>query len=179
MGEPSRDLAGTRLGGFLLEKKLGEGGFGAVYRGRPSVGVPRAIKTLHERTLVEALRKEAETLLALKHENVVEMLHADLDAEVPYLVMELVEGGSLAGRLPLDEKSWLPTCRGILTGLAHAHARGVAHLDLMPQNILIAPSGPKIADFGLAHLLAEGVDHSLPASSGTAGTVAYMAPDQR
>lgn len=178
MGE-FQDLTGKRLGAFRLVAKIGDGGFGAVYRAQPDVGLPRAVKIVRDSALVAALRREAEALFALRHPRIVELLHADLSADPPHLVMELISGGSLAGRLPLERASWLPTTKMIVEGLAHAHARGVAHLDLKPSNILVDSSGPKISDFGLARAVASGISQSLPSASGSGGTIAYMSPEQR
>jgi ribosomal protein L34E len=181
--ELDRDLTGQRVGGFLLSQRLGVGGFGAVYRGQPDVGIPRAIKVLHDANLARALRREAETLLALKHPRIVEFVHADLQAEPAFVVMELVEGGTLAERVPLDAERARVVCRGILEGLAHAHTKGVAHLDLKPQNVLLGSDGqPKITDFGLARaveILRGGLAQSQSASGNPSGTLAYMSPEQR
>jgi tetratricopeptide (TPR) repeat protein len=181
MTTESKSLVGTRLGGLLLECELGSGGFGTVFRGKPDVGLPRAVKVLRDRALAGALRREAETLLALRHPRIVELVHADLSGDAPFVVMELVEGPALSERLPMDGEAARMTCRGILEGLAFAHAKGVAHLDLKPTNVLLAPDGPKIADFGLARAVSA-VDgplaHSQSASSGSMkGTLAYMAPE--
>jgi len=175
---------GGRVGGLLLEEKLGEGGFGVVYRGRPDVGPARAVKILRDPTVVDALRREATSLLELRHSNVVDLIQADLSGDPPHLVMEYVEGPSLAKRFPLQAPEARLVCEGILDGLAAAHAKGIAHLDLKPANVLLGPDGPKLADFGLAHAVAEAaedLEHSVgqSGSRGTSGTLAYMAPEQR
>lgn len=175
-------LVGSRLGSLTIERELGAGGFGEVYLGRPDVGPPRAVKTLKDKGLASALRREAETLLSVRHPRVVELVQADLANDPPFLVMELVEGGSLADRLPLEPEEALRVCRGVLEGLAHAHAKGVAHLDLKPQNVLLAADGPKIADLGLARAVVatgQSLEQSHASSGALKGTLAYMAPEMK
>lgn len=174
------DLAGKRLNGFLLVERLGEGGMGVVYRGRPSVGPDRAVKVLRDRELAAKLATAAAVLASLRHPRIVEFVHADLESDPPFLVTELVEGGSVARDVFLDSDRCRAIVQGILEGLAFAHGRGVLHLDLKPSNVLLAEDGPKLADFGLARMTegGRGLGHSqMTPVREAAGTPAYMAPE--
>jgi tetratricopeptide (TPR) repeat protein len=168
-------LAGTRLGPYRIESKLGEGGMGEVFRAIDTrLGRAVAIKTTREQFSAR-FEREARAISSLNHPNIC-TLH---DVGPDYLVMELVEGETIASRLkrgPLPVKTALLYASQILAALAEAHGKGIVHRDLKPGNIMIAKSGVKVLDFGLAK---SGQDDTVTASHMLMGTPGYMAPEQR
>src|SRR5215469_5570068 len=167
--------AGTCLGPYRIEGKLGEGGMGEVFRAVDTrLGRTVAVKTAHERFSAR-FEREARAISSLNHPNICTLY----DVGPNYLVMELVEGDSLAARLksgPLPLKAALLYASQIAAALAEAHGKGVIHRDLKPGNIMIAKSGVKVLDFGLAK---SEQDESVTISHMVMGTPAYMAPEQR
>ncbi|HVS01733.1 MAG TPA: protein kinase, partial [Thermoanaerobaculia bacterium] len=195
-------MIGTRLAHFEITAKLGEGGMGEVWRAQDTrLGRQVAIKVLPERFVADPDRlarfeREARVLASLSHRNVAGIHEVGEEAGRHYLVMELVEGETLAeriarGRLPPEEA--LPIALAIAEALEAAHARGIVHRDLKPANVKIEPGGRvKVLDFGLAKALepapgtpgATGLAHS-PTLTYQAtqagvlmGTAAYMSPEQ-
>jgi tetratricopeptide (TPR) repeat protein len=172
---------GDRLDRFEIRREIGRGGFGAVYEAFDGeLGRVVAIKTLRpgrsrQELAAGWIRKEAEAVAKLSHPGIVTLHDVCNCASGPYLVMELLEGRTLAERLadgPLPQDEALRVAEGMAQALAHAHKRGVLHRDLKPDNVFLTDDGRvKLLDFGLAHLL--GRDDG---SSG--GTPAYMAPEQ-
>src|SRR5689334_1317887 len=140
---------GSSLGPFRIENKLGEGGMGEVYRAVDTrLGRAVAIKTT-QKQFSARFEREARAIASLNHPNIC-ILH---DVGPNYLVMELVEGDTLAERLksgPLPPRIALQFALQIAGALAHAHAAGIVHRDLKPANIMIGNSGVKVLDFGLA-----------------------------
>ena len=167
--------AGTCLGPYRIESKLGEGGMGEVFRAVDTrLGRAVAIKTTHEQFSAR-FEREARAISSLNHPNICTLY----DVGPNYLVMELVEGETLAARLksgPLPLKTALLYASQIAAALAEAHGKGIIHRDLKPGNIMIAKSGVKVLDFGLAR---SGQDETVTASHMIMGTPAYMAPEQR
>ena len=193
-------MIGRSLSHFEIAAKLGEGGMGEVWRARDTrLDREVAIKVLPEAFTADPERlarfeREAKVLASLNHPNIggiYDLVEAD-DSRA--LVLELVEGPTLAGRIvqgpiPMDEA--LPIARQIAEALEAAHAQGIVHRDLKPANIKITPAGKvKVLDFGLAKaLLAEsesgtaGFSQSPTIGQATQlgtilGTVSYMAPEQ-
>jgi serine/threonine protein kinase len=167
--------AGAQLGPYRIESKLGEGGMGEVFRAVDTrLGRAVAIKIVHERFNAR-FEREARAISSLNHPNIC-TLH---DIGPNYLVMELVEGETLAARLKRGAMP-LETVRHyglqIAFALAEAHAKGVIHRDLKPGNIMIARSGIKVLDFGLAK---SDQDETITASRMILGTPAYMSPEQK
>src|SRR5450432_3748219 len=166
---------GTCLGPYRIESKLGEGGMGEVFRAVDTrLGRAVAIKTTREEFSAR-FEREARAISSLNHPNIC-TLH---DVGPNYLVMELVEGETIAALLksgPLPVKTALLYASQIAAALAEAHGKGVIHRDLKPGNIMIAKSGVKVLDFGLARF---GKDETVTASHMVVGTPAYMAPEQR
>src|SRR5215831_3542157 len=167
--------AGASLGPFRIESKLGEGGMGEVFRAIDTrLGRAVAIKTTRKQFSAR-FEREARAISSLNHPNIC-TLH---DVGPNYLVMELVEGETIAARLksgPLPGKTALLYASQIVAALTEAHGKGIVHRDLKPANIMIAKSGIKVLDFGLAK---SGQDETVTASHMVLGTPAYMAPEQR
>ena len=167
--------AGLCLGPYRIEHKLGEGGMGEVFRAVDTrLGRAVAIKIAHER-FNSRFEREARAISSLNHPHICTLY----DVGPNYLVMELVEGETIAALLkrgPLGVKTALSYASQIAAALAEAHGKGIVHRDLKPGNVMIAKSGVKVLDFGLAK---SGQDETLTASRMVMGTPAYMAPEQR
>jgi eukaryotic-like serine/threonine-protein kinase len=167
--------SGARLGPYRIESKLGEGGMGKVFRAIDTrLGRAVAIKTTREQFNARFAR-EARAISSLNHPNIC-ILH---DIGPNYLVMELVEGETIAARLkkgPLPLEEAIRYARQVAAALEAAHEKGIIHRDLKPGNVMLTRSGAKILDFGLARL--EG-DQTLTGERMVMGTPAYMAPEQR
>ena len=159
----SRSLIGQTLAHYEVVSLLGAGGMGEVYRARdPRLGREVAVKVAAER-FEERFEREARAIAALNHPNIC-TLH---DVGPNYLVMELVEGETLAERIKrgvLSLKEALRIAKQIAAALEAAHEQGVIHRDLKPANIKIKPDGTaKILDFGLAK-----IDQQFPLRDGPA-----------
>jgi tetratricopeptide (TPR) repeat protein/predicted Ser/Thr protein kinase len=166
---------GALMGPYRIENKLGEGGMGEVYRAVDTrLGRAVAIKTARQQFSAR-FEREARTISSLNHPHICTVY----DVGPNYLVMELVEGETVATLLkngPLPRKTALLYASQILAALAEAHGKGIVHRDLKPGNIMIAKSGVKVLDFGLAK---SGQDETVTATHMVIGTPAYMAPEQR
>jgi predicted Zn-dependent protease len=166
---------GACLGPYRIESKLGEGGMGEVFRAVDTrLGRAVAVKMAHAR-FSDRFEREARTIAALNHPHIC-TLH---DVGPYYLVMEFLEGETLAQRLKRGRLSMEETLRygeQITGALAAAHAKGIIHRDLKPANIMLVKSGVKVLDFGLAK--AE-QDEKLTSPFAVMGTPGYMAPEQR
>ncbi|RMG13310.1 MAG: serine/threonine protein kinase, partial [Planctomycetota bacterium] len=168
------------VAGYAIEGELGRGAMGVVYRGRDPAGRPVALKLLlhtGSRTARERFLREARLCAALDHPHVLRVHGAGEDQGRPYIVYEL-----LPGARPLDARC-APTLRERLLllrdaarGLGHAHARGIVHRDVKPQNLLVGRDGVvRVADFGIA----SGTDlERLTLSGALVGTPSHMAPEQ-
>ncbi len=176
----SRQLEpGTVIRGkYRIERQLGRGGMGTVYLAEHILlGRQRALKFIsselsQDSTFLRRFRREAQAATQLQHPNVVQVVDLDQGEDgSPYMAMEYVEGPDLrhalaAGALPVERA--LAIARGIAQGLGEAHAKGIIHRDVKPENILLAggngaPEIPKLLDFGIAKLLApESLSHTLP-----------------
>jgi eukaryotic-like serine/threonine-protein kinase len=167
--------AGVCLGPYRIESKLGEGGMGEVFRAVDTrLGRAVAIKIMREQ-FSDRFEREARAISSVNHPHICALY----DVGPNYLVMELVEGETIATRLksgPLPLKTALRYASQIAAALAEAHGEGIIHRDLKPGNIMIAKSGVKVLDFGLAK---SGTDETVTASRMAMGTPAYMAPEQR
>jgi len=180
------DLTGQRLGEYRLQRKLGEGGMGAVYLGVHKVLDQRvAVKVLDAalaRNSVVRTRfiQEANIQIHLQHPGIVRVLTAHTEGEFLALVMEYVEGLSLEqalerhGGLPLDKTVHL--FGQVLDAVGYAHSRGVVHRDLKPSNIMVQPNGTsKVMDFGIAKVVGA---NKLTRTGTLMGTAQYMSPEQ-
>jgi eukaryotic-like serine/threonine-protein kinase len=166
--------AGLCLGPYRIESKLGAGGMGEVFRA-VDTRLDRAVAIKITREQFSArFEREARAIASLNHPYIC-TLH---DVGPNYLVMELVEGETIGARLKsgsLPVKTALLYASQIVAALAEAHGKGIVHRDLKPGNIMIAKSGVKVLDFGLAK---SGKDETVTASRMVMGTPAYMAPEQ-
>jgi Tol biopolymer transport system component/predicted Ser/Thr protein kinase len=187
--------AGTRLGRYEITGPLGAGGMGEVYKATDT-GLQRtvAIKVLpvsfrDDPEKRKRFEREAHAVAALNHPHICTVHDVGHDGAVDFLVMEYLEGTTLAvrlerGRLPLDQT--LTIAIQIAGALDKAHRAGIVHRDLKPSNIMLTKSGAKLLDFGLAKLNAreapplDDLTRSvLETSQGTIlGTYSYMAPEQ-
>lgn len=175
-----------RLGELEIRREVGRGGMGVVYEGfDPTLNRTVAVKTLSPHLLGDSTAKarfvrEAQAAAALTHENVVAIHAISEAAGRPYLVLQFVEGESLAQRItrngpvPFDELVRLGVQAA--RGLAAAHERGLVHRDIKPGNLMLDQSGTlRIADFGLARQLTQ---ESITEAGSFAGTPAFMSPEQ-
>lgn len=190
-------LLGRNIGHFRVDSVLGQGGMGAVYRAFDlSLERPVALKTvLFDSAQTRALFiREARAQAKLRHANVVPVHFIGDHEGLTYLVMELVEGESLAAKVERDgafpEARALEIIDGVAAALESAHAQGLIHRDVKPSNVLVEPSGRVLlADFGLAKVVGSGGpgDESATAvashlgsqtnTKGAIGTPAYIAPE--
>lgn len=174
---------------YEVAEKLGQGGFGAVYRVYDrKMECEKALKVLPEavvsdRKAMISLKKEAVTMAKLNHPGIVRVFDFQDTGAVSYIDMEFVEGKSLGDAL-LDhpngcfsEAEALPVAAKLADALAEAHKQGVIHRDIKPQNILMTPDGDvKLTDFGISETVKSSM--SRIANSGSSGTLAYMSPEQ-
>ena len=191
-------LIGKRLGSYQIVSLVGAGGMGEVYRARDTrLDRTVAIKVLPERLaertdLRERFEREARTIASLNHAHICTLYDVGREGGTDYLVMEYVEGETLAERLkkgPLPVEQVLRYAIEIADALDKAHRKGITHRDLKPGNIMLTKSGAKLLDFGLAKwrqgatpgiALSElPTEKSDVTATGTIlGTLQYMAPEQ-
>ncbi len=203
-GNPSNaswrsELLGQKISHYKITTKLGEGGMGAVYRATDTrLGREVALKILPEKFVRDRQRmgrfqREAEVLASLNHPHI-SMIHGlEEEGEVRALVLELVEGPTLAERIaegPIPVEEALRMALQIAQALEVAHEQGIVRRDLKPANVKITPEGSvKVLDFGLAKALETEVEKQERANSPTLtmeatqegivlGTAAYMSPEQ-
>jgi eukaryotic-like serine/threonine-protein kinase len=197
--------SGTKLGPYEIVAPLGAGGMGEVYRAKDTrLGREVAIKVLPQHLSANPevrarFEREAKTVSSLNHPHICTLFDVGREGEVDYLVMELVEGETLAQRLrrgPLPPAEVLKLGAQIADALDRAHRAGVIHRDLKPGNVMLAKSGAKLMDFGLARATGmtgpaggSGITHAaltqsptvaqpLTAEGTIVGTFQYMSPEQ-
>jgi serine/threonine-protein kinase len=167
--------AGMQLGPYKIERQIGAGGMGEVYRATDTrLAREVAIKTCRQE-FGERFQREARAIASLNHRHICSLY----DVGPNYLVMELLEGETLAEKLKRGQLSIEQTLLHggeIADALAAAHAKGVVHRDMKPGNIMITKAGVKVLDFGLAK---SSQDENLTGPNVVMGTPAYMAPEQR
>jgi hypothetical protein len=177
-----------QLGPYLLLRELGRGGMGIVYAARHAqLGRDVALKVMSadlgtaDAQAVARFRREAETAGRLRHPGIVQVHDFGQAGGQLYLAMDLVEGESLASRLKRGPLPWAEAGALLLQvtrAVAHAHAAGVLHRDLKPDNILIDASGcPRVTDFGIARDLSDARER-LTRTGQMLGTPAFMPPEQ-
>ncbi|HET9950496.1 MAG TPA: protein kinase [Candidatus Eisenbacteria bacterium] len=196
---------GTKLGPYEIIDALGAGGMGEVYRARDTrLGRDVAVKVLPEHLSAQPeirarFEREAKTVSSLNHPNICTLFDVGREGDIDYLVMELVEGDTLAARLgrgAMNPAELLRIGAQIADALDRAHRAGVIHRDLKPGNIMLTKSGAKLMDFGLARAVGlagpgSGSSHSgmtmthsptvgkaLTAEGTLLGTFQYMSPEQ-
>ena len=183
-------LEGERLGQFILEKFIGGGGMGVVFRAHDTtLNREVAVKVLsrNQSTDEEALRRfrnEAQSAARLNHDNIARVHYVGEDRGVHYIVFEFIEGVNIRdmveqrGPLPLDEA--VSYTYQIAQALEHASQRDVIHRDIKPSNVLVTPDGKaKLVDMGLARLnQVAHANNDLTASGVTLGTFDYISPEQ-
>jgi dipeptidyl aminopeptidase/acylaminoacyl peptidase len=194
---PENELPpGQRLGPYEIGAPLGAGGMGVVYRARDSrldrsVAI-KLVAGLDDSAEHRArFQREARTIAQLQHPNICTLFDVGEQGGRDYLVMELLDGESLAARLergPLPLAQVLSIGAAIADALAAAHRLGIVHRDLKPANVMLTRGGPKLLDFGLARLRAEALGplpdqatrtaRALTAEGTLVGTLSYMAPEQ-
>ena len=195
--------SGTRLGPYEILAPIGEGGMGEVYRAKDSrLGREVAVKVLPEHLSASPdirtrFEREAKSISSLNHPHICALFDVGHEGDIEYLVMELVQGETLATKLargPMPLAALLQTGMEIADALDCAHKQGIVHRDLKPANIMMTKSGVKLLDFGLAkhreavvqnaisHLTSMPTEASPPrqlTEQGTIlGTFQYMAPEQ-
>ena len=174
----------ARMGGFILVELLGVGGMGSAYRARDeSLNRDVAIKIMRKSfgddpKFVETFRREAQTAARLNHPNVVQIHSFGEFKGQPFIVMELVTGGSLDRMIaegePLDQTVVLRICMEIASALQSGYQMQLVHGDLKPENILLDEKGAaKLVDFGIAQLAGAGCD-----TKEVWGTPYYVAPEK-
>ena len=192
-------MLGQSINHYKITAKLGEGGMGAVYRATDTrLGRHVALKIVPEkfardRQRMGRFQREAEVLASLDHPNISTIHGLEVDGDVQALVLELVEGPTLAERItegPIPTEEALGMALEIAQALEAAHEKGIIHRDLKPANVKITPEGKvKVLDFGLAKALdPELTQHELVNSPTLTmeatqegvilGTAAYMSPEQ-
>lgn len=187
LSPPSHPEMLGRIGRYDIERLLGSGGMGIVFKGFDT--------ELHRTVVIKVLApslafhgsarhrfaKEARAAAAVVHEDVVPIYDVDADREVPYLVMRYVPGESLQARIdrvgPLELKQILRIGKQVTAGLAAAHAQGLIHRDVKPANVLLEEGIDRalLTDFGLAQTID---DANTTASGVSPGTPQYMSPEQ-
>src|SRR5579863_2520928 len=197
--EPMAILPGRRLGPYEILSAIGAGGMGEVYKARDTrldrtVAIKVLPTHLAERAeLRERFEREAKTIASLNHPHICTLYDTGHQDEIDFLVMEYIEGETLAqrlvkGSLPLEHV--LQYAIEISDALDKAHRKGITHRDLKPGNIMLTKTGTKLLDFGLAKLKQVAAPASAPlsdlptakdpltAEGAIVGTLQYMAPEQ-
>ncbi len=176
-------------GRYVVIERVGAGGMAEVYRARDDLlGREVAIKVLHERysrdrAFVERFRREAQAAANLNHPNIVALYDYGADEDTYYIVMEFIEGRSLAEIVdaegPLLPERAAEITADVAKALERAHTNGLVHRDVKPSNIMITNSGQtKVTDFGIARALGGDGEQTMTQTGMVIGTAAYLSPEQ-
>ena len=180
-------LVGALLDGrYLVESRIASGGMSTVYRGRDvRLDRPVALKVMDPRyagdqQFLTRFHREARAIARLNDPGLVAIYDQGDDPAHPFLVMELVDGGTLRELLrergPMPPHAMAAVLRPVLSGLGVAHRAGLVHRDVKPENVLISDDGEvKLVDFGLVRAIAEA---GITSTSVILGTAAYLSPEQ-
>lgn len=186
----SFNLAGRMLGKYRLLEPLGRGGMAQVYKAyHAALDRYVAIKILRsdlveQEEFLARFQREARAISSLRHPNIVQVFDFDVQENLHYMVMELLEGDTLRAHLnqarisqaPLPLPQILRITLDLLNALEYAHSRGIIHRDIKPANILLSRSGQAVlTDFGIAQILG---NTQYTVSGALMGTLHYMAPEQ-
>ena len=181
---------GTRFGPYEIQSAIGSGGMGEVYKARDTrLDRVVAIKVLRAHLAGDPDRRarferEARLISQLNHPHICTLHDVGRDGETDYLVVEFLDGQSLADRLvkgPLPLAQALEIAIEIASALDAAHRQGIVHRDLKPANVMLTKSGAKLLDFGIARAVATGTAAAAPtltSDGALLGTVQYMSPEQ-
>ncbi len=186
------DLIGTTLGNYRIIATLGQGGMAKVYRAyQENLDREVAVKVLPpwfaaDRSFVERFNLEARLVARLSHPNIVTVHDASEQQGHLYIVMQLVDGGTLKHKLDqfqltgktMETTEMINIFAQLASALAYAHEQGIIHRDIKPVNVLMDRSGrPILSDFGIAKVLASTQDNLTRPGAGV-GTPEYMSPEQ-
>ncbi|MCB0668364.1 MAG: serine/threonine protein kinase, partial [Saprospiraceae bacterium] len=179
-------MINTIINNYQIQEKIGEGGMGTVYRGVDlTLHRPVAIKILHphllsDQSIIERFCSEARTLANLNHQNLATLYNFVTYEETFCMIMEYVEGRTLAEIIQAEHKLSVDTAlnyvQQILKGLNHAHQQGIIHRDVKPSNIIVTNDDQvKVMDFGIARIIGS---QRFTRTGTMIGTLQYMAPEQ-
>lgn len=189
--EPVSPYPGMALGKYTLQERAGRGSLGSVWRAQhPEFGIPVAIKVLHANAIDgdpeddQRFLREARSAALLNHPHIIRVFDAGVDQGLRYLVMEYVEGGTVAslqaqlgGKLPVEQTIRIAVA--MAQAIEGAVGAGIVHRDIKPENILLDGNGwPKLADLGLAKQIVDAGESSVTRPGQSLGTPLYIAPEQ-
>ncbi|MFD0773181.1 serine/threonine-protein kinase [Streptomonospora algeriensis] len=181
---PRTDKDPTRVGGYRVVGRLGSGGMGSVYAAVDDGGAPLALKVVHRQYATDSefrarFAREVDLLRRVTGTCVPGFRDADTKGARPWLGIEYVPGLTLKKHIdqngPLSGDMLLGLAAGIAEALQVVHAAGIVHRDLKPGNVILAPSGPKVLDFGIARAVEES---AITRTGGLFGTPGWLAPEQ-
>ena len=182
--EPLTGSDPGRIDGYVLEGRLGAGGYGVVYAATDASGRKVALKVLRPELadnpgLKERLAREGQALGRVGGDRNVDIYEVVTEGSYTYLVMELVEGETLQERIERDGPLAGPilwfTAQGLIEALQAIHDAGITHRDLKPSNVMFGPDGVKVLDFGISAIADE---TGLTQTGAFSGTAAWIAPEQ-
>nr|MDQ3878346.1 Stk1 family PASTA domain-containing Ser/Thr kinase [Actinomycetota bacterium] len=176
-------------GRYAVLERVGTGGMAEVYKARDELlGREVAVKVLHERfardrAFVERFKREAQSAANLNHPNIVSLYDYGSDGDTYYIVMEFIDGRSLADVIaqegPLLPERAAEIASDVAQALQRAHAAGLVHRDIKPSNVMITSSGQtKVTDFGIARALGSDAEQTMTQTGMVIGTAAYLSPEQ-
>ncbi len=183
------ELTGRKLGKYEVLERLGQGGMAAVYKAfQPGVERHVALKVMHSHLadsddFVARFRREAQSIGRLQHPHIARVIDFDVEADIYYMVMDFIEGGTLQeylkGKSPLAMEEAVEITMQLADALAYAHERNMVHRDIKPGNVMfmdMAHTHALLTDFGIARLLDDQFAH-LTMTGASVGTPTYMSPE--